>query len=129
MRAVVEIWLKSLIDEFTLGGLHSAMVESQAFTMAMEPILKRAVSTKTGNTDVAMQILPTIEESGTYSLRKVSTPTLPMTRMDESPEKRATHVNFPEEKVMVATRASWRTASYRISKPVAWKTSLLVSGP
>ena len=26
MRAVVEIWLKSLIDEFTLGGLHSAMV-------------------------------------------------------------------------------------------------------
>ena len=25
MRAVVEIWLKSLIDEFTLGGLHSAM--------------------------------------------------------------------------------------------------------
>ena len=26
MRAVVEIWLKSLIDEFTLGGLHSALV-------------------------------------------------------------------------------------------------------
>ena len=25
MRAVVEIWLKSLIDEFTLGGLHSAL--------------------------------------------------------------------------------------------------------
>ena len=29
MRAVVEIWLKSLIDEFTLGGLHSAMVEGE----------------------------------------------------------------------------------------------------
>ena len=26
MRAVVEIWLKSLIDEFTLGGLHSALI-------------------------------------------------------------------------------------------------------
>ena len=25
MRAVVEIWLKSLIDDFTLGGLHSAL--------------------------------------------------------------------------------------------------------
>ena len=29
MRAVVEIWLKSLIDEFTLGGLHSAMEKKQ----------------------------------------------------------------------------------------------------
>ena len=26
MRAVVEIWLKSLIDDFTLGGLHSALL-------------------------------------------------------------------------------------------------------
>ena len=25
MRAVVEIWLKSLIDDFTLEGLHSAL--------------------------------------------------------------------------------------------------------
>ena len=28
MRAVVEIWLKSLIDDFTLGGLHSAMFQT-----------------------------------------------------------------------------------------------------
>ena len=30
MRAVVEIWLKSLIDEFTLGGLHSALLIGSA---------------------------------------------------------------------------------------------------
>ena len=30
MRTAVEIWLKSLIDDFTLGGLHSAMGPHQA---------------------------------------------------------------------------------------------------
>ena len=32
MRAVVEIWLKSLIDDFTLGGLHSALGQKVALT-------------------------------------------------------------------------------------------------
>ena len=31
MRAVVEFWLKSLIGNFTLGGLHSALVAFVGF--------------------------------------------------------------------------------------------------
>ena len=39
MRAVVEIWLESLIGNFTLGGLHSAMEERSfgIFYLAVGP--------------------------------------------------------------------------------------------
>ena len=44
MRAVVEFWLKSLIGNFTLGGLHSAMAVS--YSVSYCQLLSQSVSDK-----------------------------------------------------------------------------------
>ena len=73
---------------------------SQAIVMAMVPILKRAVRTKTGRTEVATEILPRRDALDNFPscLKKLSTPTFPMTRMEDIAEKRLLVVHVPEVK-------------------------------
>ena len=78
-------------------------LQSQANVMAMVPILKRAVRTKTGRTEVATEILPRRDALDNFpscssSLKKLSTPTFPMTRMEDIAEKRLLVVHVPEVK-------------------------------
>ena len=82
--------------------------------MAIAPILKRAVRTKTGRSETARQILPSRDVLVNLSsclLRKLSTPTLPMTRMELIPEAMPAEEGSLEKRRRTATRVSCRAAS------------------
>ena len=66
MRAVVEIWLKSLIDDFTLGGLHSAMDEfSERSSFRKVQVLRKVQALK------KVQALRKVQAEGKPSSVKV----------------------------------------------------------
>ena len=92
--------------------------------MAIAPILKRAVRTKRGRSEAVRQILPSREVLGgpgrsrevlvnlsSCLSRKLSTPTLPMTRMELIPEARPAEEGSFEKRKRTRTRVSCRAAS------------------
>ena len=82
--------------------------------MAIAPILKRAVRTKRGRSEAVRQILPSREVLLNLSSclsRKLSTPTLPMTRMELIPEARPAEEGSLKKRRRTVTRVSYRAAS------------------
>ena len=76
--------------------------------------MKRAVRTKTGRIEAARQILPSRDDFANFSscrLRKLSTPTFPMTRIELIPETRLTGETPLEERKIAVTKTSCRAAS------------------
>ena len=83
----------------------SSPMPTRADTTDKDPILKRAVRTKTGRTEVATQTLPSRDafaNSSCCSLMKLWTPTLPMTRMEVAPERMLVGVQIPDTRKICA---------------------------
>ena len=76
--------------------------------------MKRAVRTKTGRTEAARQILPSRDVFANFSsclLRKLSTPTFPMTRIELIPEARLAEEPPLEKRKSAVTKTSCIAAS------------------